>query len=252
MRPLSASDLLNVWEQGTGRTPVEQALALLNMVFPQLSEGILARLDIVQRDRCLLYLHELTFGSRLKGQADCPACPERLELEFELKDLYESMLPLPDPEITAALNPETSFSTNGYELIYRLPNSMDLITLSEATNAGSRRQQILEACILSAQYNQKTIVVDELPSEVLNALVEHMNDTNPLANLTFAVTCPACGHAWDIIFDVVSFFWSEIHAWSLRLLREVHTLAAAYSWHEADILSMSAWRRQKYLELIGA
>jgi hypothetical protein len=252
MRSLSASDLLNVWEQGTGRTPVEQALMLLNMVFPQLAEGILARLDIVQRDRCLLYLHELTFGSRLKGQADCPACPERLELEFDMKDLHKSILPLPDPEIMASLNPETSFSSNGYELMYRLPNSMDLRTLHEATNARSGRQQILEACIRSAQQNQKAIAVDELPSEVLNALVEHMNYTNPLANLTFTVTCPACGHTWEIIFDIVSFFWSEIHAWSLRLLREVHTLAAAYSWHEEDILAMSAWRRQKYLELIGA
>lgn len=252
MQTLSASDLLNVWEHGIGRTPVEQALVILNIVFPQLSEEMLARLDVVQRDRCLLYLRELTFGSRLKGQADCPACPERLELEFDIKDLHSSMLPLPDLEIMTSWNSETSFSINGYELIYRLPTSMDLRTIQEATNAESGRQQILEACILSAQHNQKNIVVNELPSEALHAFAEHMNDTNPLANLTFAATCPACGHAWEIIFDIVSLFWSEIHAWSLRLLREVHTLATAYSWQEADILAMSAWRRQKYLELIGA
>jgi hypothetical protein len=34
-------------------------------------------------------------------------------------------------------------------------------------------------------------------------------------------------------------------------MREVHTLAAMYGWRETDILAMSAWRRQRYLEMIG-
>ena len=36
-----------------------------------------------------------------------------------------------------------------------------------------------------------------------------------------------------------------------RLLRQVHTLAMAYGWREIDILSMSALRRQVYLEMLG-
>jgi hypothetical protein len=31
----------------------------------------------------------------------------------------------------------------------------------------------------------------------------------------------------------------------------VHTLAQAYGWREVDILSMNAWRRQAYLEMLG-
>jgi hypothetical protein len=34
-------------------------------------------------------------------------------------------------------------------------------------------------------------------------------------------------------------------------LREVHTLAWAYGWREADILAMSPARRQFYIELVG-
>ena len=33
---------------------------------------------------------------------------------------------------------------------------------------------------------------------------------------------------------------------------EVHVLASSYGWRESDILNMSAWRRQYYLDLIGA
>ena len=36
-----------------------------------------------------------------------------------------------------------------------------------------------------------------------------------------------------------------------RLLGEVHTLARAYHWREAEILAMSSRRRQAYLELAG-
>jgi hypothetical protein len=39
--------------------------------------------------------------------------------------------------------------------------------------------------------------------------------------------------------------------WVRRLLREVHTLALAYGWREADILNMSARRRRFYLEMAG-
>ncbi len=52
------------------------------------------------------------------------------------------------------------------------------------------------------------------------------------------------------MFDVVSFFWSEICVQAKRLLREVHTLARAYGWREADILNMSTARRQFYLEMV--
>ena len=56
--------------------------------------------------------------------------------------------------------------------------------------------------------------------------------------------------SWAVMFDVVSFFWSEICVQAKRLLREVHTLARAYGWREVDILGMSTARRQFYLEMV--
>jgi hypothetical protein len=64
-------------------------------------------------------------------------------------------------------------------------------------------------------------------------------------------TCPGCNYQWQSLFDITAFFWQEIAAFVKRLLREVHTLAKAYGWREADILAMSHQRRQFYLEMVG-
>jgi hypothetical protein len=53
-----------------------------------------------------------------------------------------------------------------------------------------------------------------------------------------------------MIFDIASFFWTEIAAEAKRLLGEVHILASAYGWREADILSLNPLRRRFYLEAI--
>jgi hypothetical protein len=102
------------------------------------------------------------------------------------------------------------------------------------------------------RHGEQQIAPSELPSNVLDALIDHMSQVASLADLTVSVNCPACGHTWEILFDIVSFFWAEISAWAARLVREVHILAMAYGWREADILTMSSFRRRQYLELIGA
>lgn len=74
---------------------------------------------------------------------------------------------------------------------------------------------------------------------------------DPQANVQLNVSCPACSHQWQMTFDILSFFWTEISAWAQRILREVHVLASAYGWHEADVLAMSSMRRQCYLQMVG-
>jgi hypothetical protein len=90
-----------------------------------------------------------------------------------------------------------------------------------------------------------------LPDSVIQAVLERMGHADPQANLEIELSCPACSHNWQETFDIVSFLWSEITAWAIRILREVHVLASAYGWREADILAMNPRRRQAYLELIS-
>jgi len=89
-----------------------------------------------------------------------------------------------------------------------------------------------------------------LPAEVVTAIAQCMAEADPQADVQLALACPQCQHAWEASFDIVSYFWSEIQAWAGRILREVHSLASAYGWREAEILALSPWRRQAYLELI--
>ena len=78
-----------------------------------------------------------------------------------------------------------------------------------------------------------------------------MGQSDPQAEIQLHLTCPACSRSWSVLFDIVSFFWSEICVQAKRLLREVHTLARVYGWREAEILSMSTARRQLYLEMVS-
>jgi hypothetical protein len=252
MRPLSASALLEVWERGASRTPVEQALVILETAFPQAGRDALVRLTIPERDACLLSLHELAFGAQLNGLAACPACGERVELSFDSRLLCPPGTLLPDLVTPEPHNPETTFRLDNCRVIFRLPTSSDLLDAASSGDALQARAKLLTACVLSAKRGVKSLPVGELPAGVQEALIERMGQAASLADPNLAVTCPACGQTWTVLFDIVSYFWSEIGAWARRLLNEVHLLASAYGWREADILSMTAMRRQAYLELIGS
>jgi hypothetical protein len=52
-------------------------------------------------------------------------------------------------------------------------------------------------------------------------------------------------------FDIAAYLWQEVDARARRALRDTHTLARAYGWREADILAMSDFRRQQYLEMVA-
>ena len=237
MRLLSASDLLDIWERAAGDTPVEQALSILAAVLPQ-PQPALARWSIARRDAALFLLREQTFGAQFKGLADCPACGERLELAFAADDLRSahilpvSELSLLDAEGTDVLQAVTSFQLNDYRVSVRPLTSLDLTGVAALPDVSQARRQLFEACLLSATHQEQAISAQELPADVMEAVIEQIGQAELLANLTVAFTCPACGHAWEVIFDIVSFFWSEINVWALRMLREVHVLASAYGWRE--------------------
>jgi hypothetical protein len=94
------------------------------------------------------------------------------------------------------------------------------------------------------------VAIGDLPGEIAAQIAEQIERADPGADISLNLICPACDHRWQITFDIVTFFWAEINHLAKRLLREVHTLARAYGWREADILAMSAARRQAYLEMV--
>jgi hypothetical protein len=83
-------------------------------------------------------------------------------------------------------------------------------------------------------------------------MADAMAEADPLADIQLGMTCPFCDHRWRVVFDIVSFLWTEIEAWAWRMLADVHTLAQAYGWGEREILTLSPTRRQFYLDMVGA
>jgi hypothetical protein len=243
MRALSAAELLDVWEHGQARSPVDRALLLLAAACPELDAGDLAELSIGQRDAELLRLREWIFGPSVVSLATCSQCGERLELAFQVADVLA-----PSPARDEQL---TSLSVGPYDVRFRLPNSRDLTAAAASGDVEEGRRLLVERCVLSARRDDDDEPAGDLPAEVVAVLAEQMAQADPQGDVQLAMACPACGHEWQAAFDIVSFFWSEIHAWARRVLHEVHALASAYGWREADVLAMSPSRRQAYLELVG-
>jgi hypothetical protein len=242
MRPLSPHDVLRVWEVGEHQHPLDRALTLLAAACPELTWDELAALGVGRRDARLLALRERTSGPKLNGFVECPRCAQRLEFDVAVADL------LVDAEPDAG-EEARELATGGLEVRFRLPNSRDLAAVVGCEDTAAARNLLAQRCILRASRDGMPVAASELPAEVVDELARAMAAWDPQAEVMLNLRCPACGHDWQALFDVVTFFWAEVAAQARRLLHEVHTLARAYGWREADILGMSARRRRFYLEM---
>jgi hypothetical protein len=234
--------MLAAWERGLPQLPTERALTLLGAHRPETLPEELAKLSIGRRDARLLALREQTFGPQLVCLANCPDCSERLEINFKLADLL-----VPDANDPGVL----SLSVDGYDVQFRLPNTLDLRRIAGSSDISEGRDLLLQNCVLQIDREGESTDVSDLPPGVIAAIVEQMAQADPQADVQLALVCPSCDHRWQSPFDVLSYFWSEINAWAHRTLHDVHTLAAAYGWREPDILALSPIRRQIYLDLVN-
>lgn len=243
MRPLSNRDILQVWEIGQTQHPLDQALTLLSFGLRDRSLDALTRLSIGQRDAYLLTLREMTFGAQFEGVADCPHCRELLEFNLSVADIR--VIDPTEVEFQYTLN------LDGFELQFGLPSSRDLAAVVGCSDLRQAYQRLTQCCIRQVHQNGVAVDYSEVPTRILTQLAERMADYDPQAEILLNLICPACGYAWQVLFDIVAFFWTELNTYAKRLLHDVHRLARFYGWHEADILSMSSMRRQFYLEQVG-
>jgi hypothetical protein len=240
---ISAAKLLQVWERGQLQAPVEKALTLLAAAYPDATRESLATLSIGERDTGLLSLREQLFGAQLSSLTDCPACGEQLELNFNVADIRASSVSPGAP---------LYLTHSGYELELRLPNSLDLLQLTECSTIAAMRARLFELCCVSVSHHGEPAVLTGLPAEIVELAIERIGESDPQADVEIDLNCPECRHVWQTGFDIVSYLWSELQSWAMHMLREVHVLASSYGWGELDILNMSPQRRRGYLEILGA
>jgi hypothetical protein len=245
-----AHELLEAWGHGLSRSPAHRALSLLAAASPGTPLDDIARLPTGTRDLGLLRLRSELFGDRVEAVCSCPGCGEQLDACFDARDL------LPE-EITVAASapaPTRQLSLRGTRVTVRAPSSLDLLAVAGEPDIAASRRALLRRCLANAGPADGTEPAGPLPAEFADDLVEEVVTQiaalDPRARIELDLTCAACGHAWSAVFDIASFLWAEINAWAHRTLRDVHAIAAAYGWREADILALSPLRRQCYLEMV--
>lgn len=244
-RPLGAAAWLDAWEAAQARPPGRREAALLAPACG-CAESEAAGLPLGLRDRLLLDLRLALFGPHLACTARCPACQERCEWSCEVQALR-----LPDEPAAADAAPRP-WTEGGWSLQWRPADGEDLAAAALAPDEDEARRRLLARLVSGVCHEGREAAVAELPAEVLDALEATMAAADPQAALQLAITCPACGHAWDAPLDVGAYVWTEFDAWAQRTLLEVHRLAARYGWTEPEVLALPPARRARYLALVDA
>jgi hypothetical protein len=231
MHPLSAADILRLWERASSRHPIDRALAIVAAADGGNSAAT-ADLSLGERNRRLLGVHESTFGSTVDALASCVRCAEPVELHLRASQL-----------MAAAPGARSAEPAKSPGEVCKL-TSRDLAAASRCSSAAEARR------VLASRAIGHPANAPALSNAEMDGIARRLQELDPLAVLTFDVSCPACGAQWECELDAAEFLWLRVETEALRLLRDVHALASAYGWREAEILAMSPLRRRAYVELV--
>jgi hypothetical protein len=251
MQPLTAEEVLQLWERGDGRRPAERTFAMLARACDGVPVDRLAAMTVGESESALLKLRMATYGRYLQAIDDCPACATTVELQIDALELIEA-----SGSASAGSAPAgggearwADVSVDGWQLQIAPPTVGDLIVVSGEVDETRGRELLLERCVRDVRSpDGAASPVLALPGFVRDRVSEAIERQDAAAQLTSHLECPDCKHGWDILLDVGSYLWREIAASARRLLREVHELAVRYGWSESAILRLSSARRHAYLE----
>lgn len=162
-----------------------------------------------------------------------PDCGEAFEFELPLPALVdrassdEPMLVRLDAGRIAAL---------------RRPTGDDLRRWRDAAPA-SRDEAV--RTMLSALVVRGEAGLDDAPR-----IAEAIAGMDPLIAFSVSCRCPACGAPAEVGVDLEALALKRLAARQQALLLEIHRLASAYGWTEAEVLAVPPMRRARYLELL--
>jgi hypothetical protein len=233
MRTLTQVDTLALWESGRTLHPIDQGLLAVKTAFPETRDESVADWPLGRRNRALAELHCACFGPRLSGWTTCRECGEKLEFNVDGHALIA----------TGAAPAAEAVAIGGRT--FRLPTSRDLARIAEAADEVDAARSLLDLCLVAGD-------AAAWSEEEIEAAGERMAAADPLAEVRLDFKCPACGAAFEESLELASFLWSELEGRAKRLLLDVHLLARAYGWSEAEVLALSPVRRKFYLEMVEA
>jgi hypothetical protein len=242
METPAAKDLVRVWELGQDRPPWFRALLMLAPALPGVTFQDLSAMTIGRRNIHIFHLRRRLFGDTLAAMVQCPRCEQLSEFAAGVADLC------PHEAVSQIAGQAELFSVEveGRLARFRCPNSDDLAALGVAVEPVILDPPLIGRCIDTTAGE-----VEHSPA-LIEAVTDACYDCDPQVELHLDLDCAECGHGWSAPFDCVGFLWTEVANLARSLLRDVHVLAAAYGWREADILAMSGARRGFYLDSVAS
>ena len=241
MRPLTSAELVQLWETGQAMPPAQRAVTLAEAAGDGTGPPA-ADLPLGARDQRLMVLRCQLFGTQISGLDTCGQCGADLDVTFDLGPLVTGH-PTTGAPVTVRWEDTV--------LHGRAVTTADVIAAAEADSPDFGGVLFSRCVTAAADGSGRPAPVTTLPAAAVAEVMTALAAADPLADVRMAVTCGECGHQWDLGFDIASFLWTEICGAVERILGEVHVLASAYGWSEAEVLAVGPRRRQYYLEAVG-
>lgn len=229
----SREQLLDLWERGSHRHALDRALLLAASSRPGVSLETLADVPVGALRQSLLALRQANYGRLLPAYVDCPVCGTRLELALDSEALRSDL-------------PPEWIEVNGRRV--RPPTSRDVALALAQPDLSRARSCLAARCLADAAGDDDA----SLTPAVIDEMEAALSDLDGAADVELDLACDACGHAWQIPFDIGTYLWQELDAQARRLLGDVHVLARTYGWTEGDVLALSDERRAAYVAMATA
>ena len=212
---------------------MDQSLLILGAAYPDKTYDELSNFTLGSSNESIATLRRTMFGNYLGVQLNCPQCGERLELALN------------DQMFTALVEAkEGVVEVEGLQ--FRPVTLRDLAFVAADKDVEKAAIRLAKVCSLGPVEDYRWT------NEFLEKVGQSLDRVDPAANVELALDCGCCHHAWNEIFDLTRFFWQEIEMRIQRLFIDVHCLASAYGWTEAEVLALDPERRKIYLGMVGA
>jgi hypothetical protein len=253
VRPLTGIDQRFLAEAREVMAPAERTTALLARCVTRIgpvepvTPDVARSLTLGDRESLLLHLRRATMGEVIQCVVTCPrvGCGELLDVEIRVADLLVQEYPdvLEHHDVTV-VDGEVS-----YRVRFRLPTGGDQEAAALEVDVEAGVATLLDRCVEAVEAESGS--PGPLTPSMVAQLEQAMAQLDPQAKIELCLTCPACGGEFRAAFEVGEYLARECNSDGGRLDREVHALAMAYHWAEAEILALTPARRGRYLELVS-
>lgn len=189
----------------------------------------LQRLGVSEADRLLAALYDELYGDDAECRMRCTGCGDGYEFVLTLSELIAAQ---------DAARPESP----GPDGAWNLPDGRRLRgpLLADLTAAGGPEG-------LAAR-----LIVEGDPYRDPEAVAEFLERAAPVLSLDLDASCPHCGAAEVVRFDLARYLAARIAGERPFLVRETHLIASRYGWSHREIMALTRADRRAYAGLIEA